>query len=611
MAKNIKIWEVFAMKKLISLVLAIWLCISLCVPALAHDTGTVGIVTTISSAGDRTAAITSDGSLWMWGSFVTPSIDKRYGGMDMGYQKSPVKIMTDVVSVSCSGGSTAAIKKDGSLWMWGFNTYGGLGTGEHGDTAYKLSPVKIMDDVVAVSCANNHTAAIKTDGSLWLFGNNQYAAIGNGYTGNATREETGANGYTYPIQTIPQKIMDDVVEVSCGDDFTAAIKSDGTLWTWGWNKYGQLGNGGVGDSVTISRRIVESGNVQTVPAKIMDNVVSVSCGRTHAAAIQADGSLWVWGQNDGGCLGFGSTSAAAVDGKNSTIPLELMDDVVSIYCGSGTTAAVKADGSLWMWGWVFSGSDSSQAIGEPTKIVDKCRATNAGGLTAYALRDDGTLYGWGRKQYLGLGLEQGTQNTPIAILSDVALPNGGNPVLIKDVPSSWAKGEVGAAIIAGLVPENLQKNYTKPVSRGDVAQMFINLIEQSSGKTIDEILSEKGVELNEAAFTDTTDKAVLAANALGIIYGTGNNKFSPDGTLTRAQIAAIINRVARALDVDTDGHSHSFTDVSGHWVDSELGWPSSVGIINGVGNNKFSPDAELTTEQAIAITYRAFQVLKA
>ena len=103
---------------------------------------------------------------------------------------------------------------------------------------------------------------------------------------------------------------------------------------------------------------------------------------------------------------------------------------------------------------------------------------------------------------------------------------------------------------------------------------------------------------------------MLAANALGILSGTGGGKFSPDGTLTRAQIAAVINRVAGVLGVDTAGYLHSFTDVSGHWADKELGWPSGVGVINGVGGGKFNPDAELTTEQAIAITYRALQALK-
>ena len=179
-----------------------------------------------------------------------------------------------------------------------------------------------------------------------------------------------------------------------------------------------------------------------------------------------------------------------------------------------------------------------------------------------------------------------------------------------EAPSSWAAEQVNAAIDAGLVPENLQKNYAQPVSRGDVAQMFINLIEQSSGQTIDAFLAAKGVEINTGAFTDTSDKAVLAANALGIINGIGDNKFGPDGTFTRAQVAAIINRVARALDVETEGYAHTFTDVDGHWVGVELGWPVHAGIINGVGDNKFNPEGQLTTEQAIAITYRALQSLK-
>ncbi len=177
-------------------------------------------------------------------------------------------------------------------------------------------------------------------------------------------------------------------------------------------------------------------------------------------------------------------------------------------------------------------------------------------------------------------------------------------------PSAWAKTEVNAAINAGLVPTNLQQDYQTSVSRGEVATMFVNLLEQSSGKDIAIIMAEKNVTPKAWAFTDTSDNAVLAANALGIINGTGNGKFSPDGTLTRAQIAAIINRVANVMGVDTDGYKHSFTDVAGHWVSAELGWPFATGIINGVGNNKFDPDAELTAEQAIAITYRALNVLK-
>lgn len=180
-----------------------------------------------------------------------------------------------------------------------------------------------------------------------------------------------------------------------------------------------------------------------------------------------------------------------------------------------------------------------------------------------------------------------------------------------NLPSEWAANDVTAAIAAGLVPANLQQNYQQPVSRGNIAQMFINLIEKRSGQTIDNFMAANGFSINSGAFTDTSDRAVLAANALGIISGVGGGRFDPNGTLTRAQIAAIINRVAGVLGVDTDGFSHSFSDVGDHWAGSELGWPAQSGIITGVGNNRFDPDGKLTTEQAIAITYRAFQYLSA
>ncbi|MBQ7600476.1 MAG: S-layer homology domain-containing protein [Clostridia bacterium] len=178
--------------------------------------------------------------------------------------------------------------------------------------------------------------------------------------------------------------------------------------------------------------------------------------------------------------------------------------------------------------------------------------------------------------------------------------------------SAWALTEVEAGIKEGLVPENLQANYTSPVTRGAVAQMFVNLLEKAAGKSIDDIMAEKGVAINEGAFTDTTDKAVLAANALGIINGTGSGKFSPDGTLKRAQIAAIINRVARVMGIETDGFTHEFNDITDNykWADTELGWPVHAGVINGVGGGRFNPGGDLTTEQAILITYRALGALK-
>ena len=142
-----------------------------------------------------------------------------------------------------------------------------------------------------------------------------------------------------------------------------------------------------------------------------------------------------------------------------------------------------------------------------------------------------------------------------------------------------------------------------------MAQMFINLIEQASGMGIDDFLAMKGVSINESAFTDTTDRAVLAANALGIIQGVGGGRFDPAGVFTRSAIAVMVSRVAQALGINTEGYTQSFSDMNGHWAAPYLGWPVSVGIINGVGNNMFDPEGNLTIEMTIVLAFRALAPL--
>lgn len=176
-------------------------------------------------------------------------------------------------------------------------------------------------------------------------------------------------------------------------------------------------------------------------------------------------------------------------------------------------------------------------------------------------------------------------------------------------PSAWARDEIDAAVSAGLVPEKLRKHYTKPISRADAALMIVKLLEKCSGMSIDQILKSKNATINRNAFTDTADEAIFACNALDILKGVGNGLFDPSGNFTRAQIAAIMNRVAKVCGIDTDGYTHDFTDTVGHWCDSELGWPTQAGLIKGVGDRKFAPDAPLTTEQAIALMYRAMKAM--
>lgn len=156
-----------------------------------------------------------------------------------------------------------------------------------------------MDNVAAVSCGNNYTAAIKTDSSLWMWGNNNYGQLGKGVPGNSV---------------IPVKVLDNVAAVSCGRwGHTAAIKTDGSLWMWGYNNNGELGNGGEGNQKTYTMEGLVP--LQDVPIKVLDNVIAVSLGRLHTAAVKTNGSLWMWGDNDYGQLGDGSRTTSKIPVK--------------------------------------------------------------------------------------------------------------------------------------------------------------------------------------------------------------------------------------------------------------------------------------------------------
>ena len=241
----------------------------------------------------------------------------------------------------------------------------------------------------------------------------------------------------------------------------------------------------------------------------------------------------------------------------------MLSQVSDFQSYSGSHFALQTDGSLWAWGdnpYGNLGNGTMDYVEHPVKITDHVVAVSPYSATL-AVKQDGSLWGWGSDSNGQLGQGSTTWSaTPIYIMGGVKLPEETEDVPRSDTPSPWAQDVVSAAIAAGLVPENLQQNYTEAVSRGEVAEMFIRLLEKSSGKDINAILAEKGVQINPTAFTDTTDKNVLAANALGIINGVGNNRFDPNGTFTRAQIAAILNRTAEKAEKVAE-QLHAYTGI--------------------------------------------------
>jgi alpha-tubulin suppressor-like RCC1 family protein len=227
----------------------------------------------------------------------------------------------------------ADLFREGGLWTWGANSSGRLGNfATTGNTSTPVTTFSGGTDWKQVSAANFHTAAIKTNGTLWTWGNTALGRLGNAFgTGDTT-----VNRCT-PVTTFAGGT--DWKQASVNTNQTAAIKTDGTLWLWGSNSYGQLG-----DNTTTNRSIPVTTFVGG------NNWKQVGGGGVHAAAIKTNGTLWTWGRNDDGQLGINLSGATT----GRTTPVTTFAGGTNwkqVDCGGGNhTVAIKTDGTLWTWG---------------------------------------------------------------------------------------------------------------------------------------------------------------------------------------------------------------------------------------------------------------------
>ena len=227
--------------------------------------------------GSGTAAIKTDGTLWTWGS----NAYGKLGTNDTTQRPTPVTTFAGGTNWKQVSG-TAAIKTDGTLWTWGYNNNGQLGINVAGTTTNRTTPVTTFaggTNWKQVSGeGSGFMAAIKTDGTLWTWGYNTEGQLGINIAG------TGTNRCT-PVTTFAGGT--NWKQVACGDFHIAAIKTDGTLWSWGRNGNGQLG---INNSTSMRCTPVTTFAGGT-------NWKQVDCGSNHTAAIKTDGTLWTWGGN--------------------------------------------------------------------------------------------------------------------------------------------------------------------------------------------------------------------------------------------------------------------------------------------------------------------------
>jgi alpha-tubulin suppressor-like RCC1 family protein len=230
-----------------------------------------------------------------------------------------------------------------------------------------IDEIKMENERISAGIFNAY--AIRDDASLWGWGPSSNIGI-----------------KTTDSPTPPVKIMDDVIAVSAGDSFTMAIKTDGSLWAWGNNSHGQLGFEG-GDSGS------DGYPEQSVPKQVMDGVVAVSAGRSHTLVVKSDGSLWGFGYNGNGQLGFEGGNDGSAESPEQHTPQQLMEDVAAVSAGGACSSVIKRDGGLWIFGGGFSSYDDADIM-EPTKVMTNCVMVSAGvGASGIrGIRADGSVW---------------------------------------------------------------------------------------------------------------------------------------------------------------------------------------------------------------------------
>lgn len=341
----------------------------------------------ISAGGQHTLAIAQDGTLWAWG-------NKDFGQLGnnttSGYETNPIQISNEPNWAFVSAGEfhSLAIKKDGTLWAWGDNSYGQLGDNS---TTQRNVPVQIgaATDWVGVYAGFEHSMARKADNSLWSWGDNSFGELGNG---NTIQQNT-------PVQVGSDTHWQ---TVSLGRSHNVALKTNGQLWSWGRNNYGQLGIGNT------------TNQLNPIQIGTDTNWKVIELGDYHNIALKNDGTIYSWGENALGQLGLGDTTQ-----RNTPTQIGTATDWSYIAAGLYNSYAVKSTGQLWVCGDNFKGQIGNGNFTQQNSLVQVGSATDwysviAGNESAIAQKTTGTFMSWGDNQsgQLGNGNTSSGQNSP-------------------------------------------------------------------------------------------------------------------------------------------------------------------------------------------------------
>lgn len=343
-----------------------------------NEGGTSGgnaFVIQVAAGLQHTLALGTGGRYWAWGR-------NTYGEIGDGSatnRPSPVRVAIENVAALEAGNSASmALKTDGTVMSWGYNGDGWLGDGS---TTNRLvpGPVSGLSGIRKLSFKYGHALALAGDGTVWAWGSNHEGQLGDGSFASRS----------VPIRVASLAGGSPVVNVVAGVNHSMALRSDGTVWAWGSNAAGKLGN---------------AANVQSLTAQAvvqLSNIDAIAAGHDHSLALRNDGTVWVWGDGMLGQFGTGNRS-------QSSTPAQVpgLSDIRAIAAGRFFSLALKGNGTVWVWGqWGETQALLSEHL-TPARLgtLEGVRSISASSDHAVMTNTDGAVWVWGSNSNGQLGL---------------------------------------------------------------------------------------------------------------------------------------------------------------------------------------------------------------
>jgi alpha-tubulin suppressor-like RCC1 family protein len=289
-----------------------------------------------------------------------------------------VNSLSNIIALAAGSDHSVALTSDSLVWAWGHNGFGQLGNGTNVNSNIPVQVTGLTGITAIALLAGWHSMALKSDGTVWTWGHNSQGQLGNGTNIHSS----------VPVQVIS---LTGIKSIGAGYFHSMAVKNDGTVWAWGDNQFGQLGNG-----TTVNSNVPVQMSAPT-------GFTSLAGGAGHSIALKSNGTVWMWGDNTYGQYGDGTCNEFHVP-----IPVSNYSNIIAIAGGADHSMVLKSNGTVWaaginQWGQLGNGSTMLSQVPVQAIGLTNVVAIDGGAFHSIALKSDGTVWNWGYNFFGQLG----------------------------------------------------------------------------------------------------------------------------------------------------------------------------------------------------------------